>query len=101
MRDKQTFIAHLTEVSQSPSLREGIGVGSNLLLSSSIFSVSSPKGEARRGLQFPSLREGIGVGSSPSPKGEARRGLYITLISSTSKMSAEYGGIDAPAPDSP
>ena len=26
---------------------------------------------------------------------------YITFISSTSNISAEYGGIDCPAPDSP
>ena len=26
---------------------------------------------------------------------------YITFISSTSNTSAEYGGIDCPAPDSP
>jgi hypothetical protein len=47
MRDKQTFIAHLTEVSQSPSLREGLGVGSS----------PSPKGEARRGLLVAVLRK--------------------------------------------
>ena len=47
-----------------------------LPLSSSIFSVPSPKGEARRGLQFPSLREGLGVGSSP-PSSAMHLPIYI------------------------
>ena len=42
---------------------------------------------------------------SAKPEGDMRSGinlyLYNTLISSTSKISAEYGGMLAPAPCSP
>ena len=65
-----------------------------LLLPPSIYSVSSPKGEARRGLQFPSLREGIGVGSNLPLSSSIF--LYL-LLSSFISLSKERAGGEAPS----